>query len=157
MQEVRLDEFKRHLCRTCRNNCTGDQVERGCIFAYFGSAEIREIRTSRREGICGNLVQRGKGYVRNRTFWGCKWLTCDSGVVRCVRRSLSCAYLHRRTDCYERVSVRGKVLTRRGEGSCSMCDLSCCVGSKTRKHHRAATSFFSLRSLSGVSVIQARR
>ena len=22
----------------------------------------------------------------------------DSGVVRCVRRSLSCAYLHRRTD-----------------------------------------------------------
>ena len=81
----------------------------------------------------------------------------DSGVVRCVRRSLSCAYLHRRTDCYERVSVRGKVLTRRGEGSCSMCDLSCCIGSKTRKYHRAATSFFSLRSPSGVSVIQVRR
>ena len=157
LTEVRLDEFKRRLCRTCRNNGTGNQVERGCIFAYFGSAEIREIRASRREGICGNLVQRGKGYVRNRTFGEIQTLCADSDVVRCVRRSLSCAYLHRRADCYERVSVRGKVLTRRGEGSCSMCDLSCCVGSKTRKHHRAATSFFSLRSPSGVSVIQVRR
>ena len=155
--EVRPDEFKRRLCRTCRNNGTGDQVERGCIFAYFGSAEIREIRASRRQGICANLVQKGKGYVRNRIFGGCKWLTCDSGVVRCVRRSLSCAYLHRTTDCYERVSVRGKVLTRRGEGGCSLCDLSCCVGSKTRKNRRPAHSFLTLRSPSGRLHIQLRR
>ena len=130
-------------------------MERGCIFAYYGSAEIREIRASRRQGICANLVQQGKGYVRNRTLRGCKWLTqalCAACGGRCEQ--LSCAYLHRTTDCYERVSVRGKVLTRRGEGGCSLCDLSCCVGSKTRKHHRAATSFFSLRSPSGVSFIQ---
>ena len=81
----------------------------------------------------------------------------DSGVVRCVRRSLSCAYLHRTTDCYERVSVRGKVLTRRGEGGCSLCDLSCCVGSKTRKNRRPAHSFLTLRSPSGRLHIQLRR
>ena len=40
-------------------------AKRGCIIAHFGLAGVREMRELRGEGICGNLVQRGKGYVRS--------------------------------------------------------------------------------------------
>ena len=126
---------------------------RGGAFSHIsGAPKYGKYGLHAGKGYAGIWFSEGRGMCVIVLFGG-----ANGTQACCMRRSLSCVYLHRRTDCYERVSVCGKLLTRRGEGSCSMCDLPCCVGSKTRKHHRAATSFRSLRSPSGVSFIQVRR